>query len=279
MRQPLLLVLGVCLLASPEARHQPLLVQAGPWTGSSALPVPAQDGGQRAARQRQIAPVCSDADWLTRPERDETEQPEKVLDALKIPEGAAVADVGAGVGYFTWRLAKRVGPKGRVIAEDLQPKMLELLEENLKKRNVTNVELVLGTRDDPRLPEGALDLALLVDVYHELSEPEAMMRHIRRALKPGGRLVLIEYRKEDPSIPILPLHKMSVAEARAEIEPLGFKFQQALEFLPMQHILIFTSKPASKQAVSACCLPVLSGAAPGISAERLPAPFPLRRAA
>ncbi len=196
----------------------------------------------KVTRKRQIAPLFSaeHADWLTRPDREKTEQPERVLDALQICEGATVADVGAGVGYFTWRLAKRVGPNGKVIAVEVQQKMLDLLAENLKQRNISNVEMVLGGVKDPRLPEGAVDLALLVDVYHEFSEPEAMVSAIRRALKPAGRLVLVEYRKEDPSIPILPLHKMSVEDVRSEIEPLGFQLQQALEFLPTQHILIFT---------------------------------------
>ena len=199
----------------------------------------------KVTRKRQIAPLFSPVhvDWLVRPDREATEQPEKVLDALQIPEGATVADVGAGVGYFTWRLAKRVGPKGKVIAVEVQQKMLDLMAEDLKRRNITNVEMVLGGVRDPRLPEEAVDLALLVDVYHEFSEPEAMMSGIRRSLKPDGRVVLVEYRKEDPTIPILPLHKMSVEEVREEIEPLGFQFQQALEFLPTQHILIFTRKP------------------------------------
>ena len=196
----------------------------------------------KVTRKRQIAPICADAGWLTRPDRDTTEQPERVLDALHIRPGSTVADVGAGVGYFTWRLAKRVGPAGKVIAVDVQQKMLDLMAEEVKKRNITNVEMVLGGVRDPRLPDGAVDLALLVDVYHELSEPEVIMSHIRQSLKPDGRLVLVEYRKEDPSIPILPLHKMSVEDVRSEIEPVGFQFQQALEFLPTQHILVFSKK-------------------------------------
>ncbi len=195
----------------------------------------------KVTRKRQIAPLFSaeHAAWLTRPDREATEQPDKVLDALNITEGATVADIGAGVGYFTWRLAQRVGPKGKVIAEEVQQKMLDLMAAELKKRNITNVEMVLGGLRDPRLPPNVIDLALLVDVYHEFSEPETMIGHIRRSLKPQGRLVLVEYRKEDPSIPILPLHKMSVDEVRSEIEPLGFQLQESLEFLPTQHILIF----------------------------------------
>jgi SAM-dependent methyltransferase len=198
----------------------------------------------KVTRKRQPAPLFSpeNADWLTRPDRDETEQPEKVLDALQVPEGATVADIGAGVGYFTWRLARRVGPTGRVIAVDVQQKMLDMLAEHLKRRRVANVEMVLGGVRDPRLPEGEVDLALLVDVYHEFQEPEAMVKAIRKALKPDGRMVLIEYRKEDPNIPILPLHKMSIQEIREEIEPLGFRLHQTLGFLPTQHIVIFTKQ-------------------------------------
>jgi len=153
-----------------------------------------------ATRTRGNAPLfrAEHADWLTRPGREATEQPEKVLEALQIGEGTTVADVGAGVGYFTWRLAERVGPKGKVIAVEIQQKMLDLLADNLKKRNLTNVEMVLGEARDPRLPQGALDLALLVNTYHEFSEPVSMMTAIHRALKPSGRLVLVEYRKEDP---------------------------------------------------------------------------------
>jgi len=217
---------------------------------SSPESVQAQQGKKgvlelgKVTRKRQIAPLFSaeHADWLVRPDRERTEQPERVLDALHIREGWTVADVGAGVGYFTWRLAKRVGPTGKVIAVEVQQKMLDLMAENLRRRDIANVEMVLGGVKDPRLPEGAVDLALLVDVYHEFSEPEAMMTAIRRSLKPDGRVVLVEYRKEDPSVPILPLHKMSIEEVRSEIEPLGFQLAQALEFLPTQHILVFTMK-------------------------------------
>jgi len=221
---------------------------AGQFACTTTESVQAQHGRKevlelgKVTRKRQIAPLFSaeNAGWLIRPDREATEQPEKVLDALRIPEGATVADVGAGVGYFTWRLADRVGPAGKVIAVEVQQKMLDLMAEDLKRRNISNVEMVLGGIRDPRLPAGAVDLALLVDVYHEFSEPEAMMLGIRRALKPDGRLVLVEYRKEDPSIPILPLHKMSIEEVRSEIQPLGFEFRELLNFLPTQHILIFT---------------------------------------
>jgi len=179
------------------------------------------------------------ADWLTRPERIQEEDPDRMLAALEIRKGSVVADIGAGVGYHVWRLAEIVGPAGKVIGEDIQEGMIRLLKKNIEDRRLRNVEIILGTPTDPKLPPNALDLVLMVDVYHEFAEPIAMMRHIRSSLKPDGRVVLIEFRKEDPSVPIQPLHKMSVEGVRSELEPLGFKFQRAIEFLPWQHILIF----------------------------------------
>jgi ubiquinone/menaquinone biosynthesis C-methylase UbiE len=197
---------------------------------------------QSAQPQRQPAPVMgvAGAEWLVRPERIQEEEPDRMLAALEIRRGDVVADVGAGVGYHTWRLSEIVGPSGKVIAEDIQPGMIERLRQNVESRKLRNVEIVQGTPTDPRLPANAVDLVLMVDVYHEFSEPAAMMRHIRNALKPGGRLVLVEFRKEDPRVPIQPLHKMSIEEARAELEGMGFRFQKSMDFLPWQHILIFT---------------------------------------
>jgi ubiquinone/menaquinone biosynthesis C-methylase UbiE len=190
---------------------------------------------------RHIAQVMGigGADWLVRPEREAEEAPDAALDAIGIERGAAVADIGAGAGYFTWRLAERVGAAGKVYANDIQPEMLALLRKNIDARHLTNVETVLGAVDDPKLPAGRMDLVLLVDVYHEFTEPEKMLRKMRESLKPDGRLVLLEYRKEDPNVPIRPEHKMSVAEVRAEVEPEGFRFEKTLETLPRQHILIF----------------------------------------
>src|SRR5688572_3919940 len=192
--------------------------------------------------QRQPAPVMGvgGADWLVRPERIQEEQPDRMLAALDIPKGAVVADVGAGVGYHVWRLAEIVGPTGKVIAEDIQEGMIQLLRKNIESRKLPNVEIILGTPTDPKLPSNSVDLVLMVDVYHEFSEPVTMMKHIRNSLKPGGRVALVEFRKEDPNVPIQPLHKMSLQEVRSELEPMGFKFQRSHEFLPWQHILIFT---------------------------------------
>ena len=154
----------------------------------------------------------------------------------------ALRDVGAGSGYMTVRLAKRVGSNGVVYANDIQQGMLDILDKRLKSDRITNVQLVLGAQDDPKLPPASIDLALLVDVYHEFSQPQAMLRGIHEALKPGGRLVLLEYKKEDPSIPIRPEHKMSVSEAKMEVEPEGFRLGRVDDGLPWQHVLIFNKR-------------------------------------
>ena len=195
---------------------------------------------------RRIAPVMGyqGAEWLERVERVEEEEPDLALNVLQIPQGAAVADIGAGSGYMTERLAARVGPNGRVFANDLQPQMLDILGRRLAARKITNVTLVQGTVDDPKIAPASVDLALMVDVYHELSQPQAILRRLREALKPGGRLVLLEYRKEDPTIPIRFEHKMSVAEAKLEVEAEGFTLAKVDEALPRQHILIFSVAPA-----------------------------------
>ena len=191
---------------------------------------------------RRFAPVMGyqGAEWLERRERDEEEAPDAALDALNIPKGASVADIGAGSGYITERLAARVGPTGRVFANDVQPQMLAILSRRLAAKQITNVTLVQGTSDDPKLAPASVDLELMVDVYHELSQPQVMLQHLREALRPGGRLVLLEYRKEDPTIPIKPEHKMSVAEAKLEVEAEGFTLSKVDQALPRQHILIFT---------------------------------------
>lgn len=189
----------------------------------------------------------SGADWLVRPEREAEEQPEKALDALNLKPGMVVADIGAGVGYMSLRLAKRVGPSGKVYANDLQPEMLAKLRENASHAKINNVMTVLGDVTDPKLPANIMDLVLLVDVYHEFSQPQQMLRKIRETLKPDGRLVLLEYRAEDPNVPIISEHKMTVAQVKTELEAEGFVLQPVIETLPRQHILILT-KAAAKAA-------------------------------
>jgi predicted methyltransferase len=194
---------------------------------------------------RQYAGVMSanGAPWLTRPEREEEEQPDRALNDIGIVKGSTVADIGAGSGAITWRLAERVGSTGKVYANDIQPRMLELLTQTMARRKITNVETVLGAVDDPKLPAGSVDLELLIDVYHEFSRPQEMLRRLRESLKPGGRMVLLEYRGEDSSIPIRPEHKMTVAMVKAEVEPEGFRLDKTIETLPRQHILIFKVRP------------------------------------
>lgn len=195
--------------------------------------------GSGVSRTREIARVSENINWLTRPERDADERPETLLDALQIPSGATVVDLGAGTGYFTWRLAQQVGPHGNVIAVEIQEKMLDLIAQELKMRKLTNVKLVLGGERDPHLPTGEVDLVLIANSLHEFSEPEAILAAVRRCLKPGGRVAVIEYSKENAHVPVSELHKMSFEEIRSEIEPLGFELDLVLDFLPMQHGLIF----------------------------------------
>ena len=215
-------------------------LQALPFILLSAFLITAQAQTQTG---RQPAPVMGvgGADWLTRPERIQEEDPDRMLAALDIKKGSVVADIGAGVGYHVWRIAEIVGPTGKVIGEDIQEGMVQLLKRNIDDRKLRNVEVILGTPTDPKLPTNAIDLVLMVDVYHEFSEPVTMMRRIQDALKPDGRAVLVEFRKEDPSVPIQALHKMSVEDVRSELESMGFKFQRSLEFLPWQHIIIFSA--------------------------------------
>ncbi len=180
------------------------------------------------------------ADWLERPERDWEENPNLAVDLLQLKKGMVVADVGAGTGYFSVRMARKVGPEGKVYASDLQEPMLQRLARNAAREKIRNIETVLATETDPNLPANTLDLIIMVDVYHEFSQPQAMLRKMRTALKPDGRLVLLEYRKEDPEVPIRPEHKMSVKEVKMELEAEGFQLSQKIDKLPRQHVLIFT---------------------------------------
>jgi SAM-dependent methyltransferase len=202
----------------------------------------AQSPGRHPVSGRVIAPVMGvgGAGWLERPEREREEAPSIAIRALELKAGQVVADIGAGSGYYTERMADAVGPTGKVYATDIQQGMLDILRRRMALRKLTNVEPVLGAVDDPKLPANSLDLAIMVDVYHELSEPQAFVRRLRTSLKPSGRLVLLEFRKEDPSVPIRPEHKMSIAEVKAELEPEGFRLSTVLNDLPWQHILVLT---------------------------------------
>lgn len=190
---------------------------------------------------RPIADVMSweGADWLFRETRIQEEQPEAMLRSLKIPAGATVADVGAGAGYYSIRLARTVGPKGVVYATDVQPEMLRFLRENARAARVANIKPIRSTQTKTNLPADTIDLILMVDVYHECTDPDTLLQGLLAALKPGGRLVLVEFRGEDPEVPIKPEHKMTLEQVRKEVEPQGFTFKESLEFLPWQHVIIF----------------------------------------
>lgn len=202
------------------------------------------DGIGKFYRGREIARTMSQegADWLERPEREAEEAPEQVLTALALQPGQVAADFGAGTGYFTWRLARAVGPAGRVYAVDLQPEMLARLRTNMAARAVSNVVTVVATEQDPRLPEAGLDLILMVDVYHELAWPHEVLAALCRALKPGGRLVFVEYRAEDPAVPIKPLHKMSEAQILREAAAHPLEWVQTVRSLPWQHLVVFRKR-------------------------------------
>ena len=199
------------------------------------------DGIGKFYHGREIAQVMGHqgADWLERPERMAEERPDLLLAAIKLRPGDAVADIGAGTGYLSWRMAGQVGPRGRVYAVDIQPEMLDLLATNMAQHHTTNFQAILGTITDAQLPAGSVDLAIMVDVYHEFDHPYEMMQSLVRSLKPGGRIVWVEYRGEDPNVPIKPLHKMSEAQVRKEAASLPLHWVKTIETLPRQHIILF----------------------------------------
>lgn len=211
-------------------------------TGYTSGPA-SRDGIGKRYMGREISHVMGHlgAGWLERDTREAEERTDLLVAALPLERDDVVADIGAGTGYFTFRMAPRV-PQGKVIAVDVQPEMLAIIESRTSSANVNNVVTVLGEADDPKLDPGTVDLILLVDAYHEFEYPREMGRAMAEALVPGGRLVLVEYRAEDRRVPIKPLHKMSEAQARREIEATGLTFVENLNMLPQQHILIF-SKP------------------------------------
>ena len=190
---------------------------------------------------RQIAGVMGHegAAWLDRHEREQEEAPTKAVAALRLKPGQIVADIGAGSGYYSMLLARAVGATGRVYATDIQPEMLALIQQKLSANGIRNIDTVLGTATDPKLPADSLDLAVMVDVYHELQQPQVFLRALKRTLKPDGRLVLIEFRKEDRRVPIREEHKMTVREARLELEAEGYRFDEVIDVLPWQHIILF----------------------------------------
>ena len=206
------------------------------------------DGTGRFYMGREIALVMGHqaADWLERPSREDEEKPGLLLKALKLRPGDVVADIGAGSGYLSWRLAKEVGERGQVFAEDIQQEMIDLLAGKMAEHKLRNIRPILGTITDPKLPLNSVDLAIMVDVYHEFSHPYEMMQALHRSLKPGGRVVFVEYRAEDPAVPIKPVHKMSETQVRKEAEALPLEWVETINTLPRQHIIIFRRKPPNQ---------------------------------
>jgi putative heme-binding domain-containing protein len=196
--------------------------------------------GPEGTPRREPGPLTTDLTWQTRANRDAQERPERLLDSLGIAPGATVVDLGAGSGYFTWRLAQRVGLRGKVLAVDVQQAMLDRVAAEIGRRHLQNVELVLGTETDPKLPVGAADLVLIANAYHEFRKPEEMLAAVRKSLKARGRLVVVEYAEEREEDPVAGLYTMRLDQLRAEVEGAGFRLDRILDFLPIQHGLIFT---------------------------------------
>lgn len=180
--------------------------------------------------------------WLDRPNRDEVQRPEHVLDVIGVKAGMTVADIGCGSGYFSVKLARRVAPDGTVLAVDLQPEMLALLAKKVKATKVVGVVPVLATEGDTNLPKGVVDIALFVDVYHELTHPLATMTQVKASLTPTGKVVLVEYRAEDPKVDVKPEHKTTLAQLKKELDVEGYDFVSSDESLPQQRIVTFVPK-------------------------------------
>ena len=209
--------------------------------------LPTRDGIGKFYMGREISLVMGHlgAGWLERPERERQERTDLLIAGLSLSEDFVVADIGAGTGYFTFPVAQRV-PQGRVFSVDIQPEMLARIEQRAARENVANVETILGEEDDPKLPDNEIDLAFIVDAYHEFSFPREMGERLKEALKPGGQLVLVEYRAEDPGVPIKPLHKMSERQVKQEMAAIGLAWVRTESYLPQQHVLIF-QKPSAER--------------------------------
>ena len=217
------------------------LVQAAEHPGYIDAPDRRTTGIGKFYMEREISFVMGHqaADWLNRPGRIEEERPDEVVTNMGLNSDHVVADIGAGSGYFSFRIAKLV-PDGNVMAVDIQPEMLQLIEAQKRQDGVTNIQGVLGAIDDPNLPVNSIDAAIMVDAYHEFSHPFEMIRGIYEALRPGGRIFLLEYRGEDASVPIRPLHKMTEEQVVKEMSIFGLEWTDTLDFLPWQHMMIFT---------------------------------------
>jgi ubiquinone/menaquinone biosynthesis C-methylase UbiE len=237
-----LLLLGLLPASFLGLRAEPPARPAAPRYETRAVHDP--NGTGKFYMGREIAQVMGHqgAGWLERKEREKEEEPAKLLKALELKPGDVVADIGAGSGYHTFRMAPLVGPRGKVLAVDIQPEMLALIRKRMKETETTNVEPILGAEADPKLPEAGVDLILLVDVYHEFAQPYEMTQALVRALKPGGRLVFVEFRLEDPEVPIKLVHKMTQKQVLKEMAPHPLEHVKTVNSLPWQHVIIFRKK-------------------------------------
>jgi ubiquinone/menaquinone biosynthesis C-methylase UbiE len=204
---------------------------------------PTRDGTGKIYMEREIARVMGHqaTGWLERPNRYREERADLLLQSLQLKPTDVVADIGAGSGYFTFRISPKV-PQGQVLAVDVQEEMIVMLKQKREERNTLNVTPILATPRNPNLPPGSIDIALIVDAYHEFSFPKEMMEHIVTALKPDGRVVLVEYRGEDPGIAIKPLHKMTEQQAVYEMNAAGLRLAENKKVLPQQHFMVFVKK-------------------------------------
>lgn len=242
----MLLAIGLvaCQAPTQTTRSGPDLTRTtSPDSSRYRLGARSYDGIGKYYMGREISEVMGHlgAGWLERPEREQEEKGSLLIDNMKLAPDAIVADIGAGTGYFSFQIAERV-PQGKVLAVDIQPEMLDYIAQKQATSGVTNIEGILGTEQDPKLPVSKVDAVLMVDVYHEFSYPYEMMQAIRAALSPEGRVFLIEYRGEDPAVPIKPRHKMTAEQAIKEMEAAGLVFIENLPPLPRQHLLVFGLK-------------------------------------
>ncbi len=230
----LLLLLGIGVSAVAQAQNA--VSEAPSGQRSDKIPPPL-----KRYKGREIAPAMSyvGADWLIRETREGEEACQKLLQVLGVKPGMTICDMGCGNGFYSLKLAEAVGKDGKILAVDIQPQMLSLLSKRAMAAGVANVEPILGTLIDPKLPDDSCDLILLVDVYHEFSHPEHMLRAMKKALKPDGRLVLVEFRLEDPNVPIQLVHKMSKKQILKELPPNGYKLVDQYDKLPWQHVMFF----------------------------------------
>jgi cyclopropane fatty-acyl-phospholipid synthase-like methyltransferase len=235
MRRPLAFILPALAAASLAAAAEPMAIDMDIDRSVEIPPAATHHLGREIAQTMHY----TGAPWLVRESRQREEDCRLLLEALAIKKGQKICDLGCGNGFYTLELARRVGPEGIVYAVDIQPEMLRMLARRAAEEGLTNIRPILGTFIDPRLPEGQVDLVLCIDVYHEFSHPEQMLARIRESLAADGRLVLAEFRGEDPAVPIKPLHKMTKAQVKAELEPAGFELAQEFDRLPWQHLLFF----------------------------------------